>query len=170
MKLPLFASCVLATVLAATPVFGQPESKEEKPETALVVQTATPASLIKEFFQLLTEGRVDTAYDHLLKETKIAEMPKDVEMLKAQTREAIRVFGDINGYDVIEDKKVGSGNNLMRLTCISLGKKFPIRWRFYFYNAAASGNSMWKLIDIRIDDRLLDMFGEPAPVTSGSAK
>jgi len=170
MKLPLLASCVLATVLAASPVFGQSEAKGDKPETAPILQTSTPASLIKEFFQLLTEGRVDTAYDQLLKGTKIAEMPKDVEMLRAQTREAIRVFGDINGYDVIEDKKVGSGNNLMRLTCISLGKKFPIRWRFYFYNSATSGSSTWKLVDIRIDDRLLDMFGEPTPITSGSAK
>ena len=42
------------------------------------------------------------------------------------------------------------------LTYITAAKNFPIRWRLYFYKASDT----WKLVDIRIDDRLMRMFGE----------
>jgi hypothetical protein len=41
-------------------------------------------------------------------------------------------------------------------TLLSLGKEFPLRWRFYFYKPMDT----WKLIDIRVDDRLAAMFDE----------
>ena len=175
MKLPVFVLCVWATVLAATPVLAQPETAAEKPR---ITQAAAgdPAKQVDDFFRVLTEGRVDAAYDILLRGTKIAEMPKDVATLKAKTREAIRVYGDINGYDLVDTK--GVGQHLTRITCLSLAKNLPIRWRFYFYSVdaavtrslagttgpAAISTGTWKLIDIRIDDRLPDLFEEPAPM------
>jgi len=163
MKLPLFVSCVLATVLAAAPLFAQSEAREAKtPDAAVALND--PAKQVADFFQILTEGRVDAAYDQLLKGTKIAEMPKDVATLKLKTREAIKALGDIGGYDTVETKTVGT--HLTRVTCLSLAKNLPIRWRFYFYNVSDT----WKLIDIRIDDRLVDLFGEPAPVPTVPAK
>jgi hypothetical protein len=155
MKLPLFVSSVLAMFLAAAPLWAQSETKEEPAAAASL--TAIPEKQVSQFFQLLTEGRVDTAYDELLKGSKIADMPKDVAVLKAKTKEAIRVFGDINGYEQIGIKTIGT--RLTRLMCLSQGKQFPIRWRFYFYKA----DDNWRLIDIRIDDRLMDLFEEPAP-------
>jgi len=162
MKSHFFVPFVLAMVLVVAPAFAQSETKEEKPaaETAAV----TPKAQVDEFFRQLVEGRVDAAYDQLLKGTKIAEMPKDVLTLKAKTREAIKVFGQINDYEPVDVKEVGL--HLKRFTTLSLGKQFPIRWRFYFYE---TGN-VWKLIDIRIDDRLADLFGEPAPAATGSSK
>lgn len=156
MKLPLFVSSVLVLFLAAAPLWAQSEPKEESAAAAASL-TAIPEKQVSQFFQLLTEGRVDTAYDELLKGSKIADMPKDVAVLKAKTKEAIRVFGDINGYEQIGIKTIGT--RLTRLMCLSQGKQFPIRWRFYFYKA----DDNWRLIDIRIDDRLMDLFEEPAP-------
>lgn len=184
-KLPLLVPFVFATLFAATPVFAQSEPREaEAPKKEAAVAPYGPREQVNLFFSRLTEGRVDAAYDGLLKGTKIAESPKDVATLKAKTREAIRVFGDINGADFVSEQKVGNNTSLAhleRLTYLSLGKQFPIRWRFYFYNAesniardcpenAVRTNGIWKLIDIRIDDRLLDMFEEPAPAKSAPAK
>jgi len=188
MKLSVFGSCVLAAVLASAPLFAQPEAKGTEPQKeAATVEPLASKEQVALFFRVLTEGRVDAAYDQLLKGTKIAEMPKDVATLKAKTREAIRVFGDINGCDFVSEQTVGSringGPHLVRLTYISLGKHLPIRWRFYFYNANSSMSypagfgtepvivrGTWKLIDIRIDDRLPDLFEEPAPVVAAPAK
>jgi hypothetical protein len=39
---------------------------------------------------------------------------------------------------------------------LSLGKEFPLRWRFYFYKPQDS----WRLIDLRVDDKLVAMFDE----------
>ena len=163
MKFPLFLPCVLAALLASTPLFAQPDAAAEKTRGAVVV-ASNPEKQVDDFFRVLTEGRVDAAYDILLRGTKIAEMPKDVATLKAKTREAIRVYGDINGYDLADTKVVGQ--HLTRITCLSLAKNLPIRWRFYFYSVA----NTWKLIDIRIDDRLPDLFEEPAPMVAVPAK
>lgn len=180
-KFSLFAGLVLTTVLAAAPVFAQSPTKapEAAPEG-----TVLPETQVGTFFGKLVEGRVDAAYDELLKGTKIDDNPKDVAILKTKTRDAIKAFGALEGYEITKVNRVGEskprgGQHLVCYTCLSLGKSFPIRWRFYFYNptlkVAASGATeaygVWKLIDIRIDDRLMDMFDEPAPAAApGSAK
>ena len=166
MKLRLFVSLVSATVLAAAPAFSQPDTQEVKPRDTSAVDFpfGLPQTQVRDFFRILVEGRVDAAYDQLLKGTKIAEMPKDVTNLKLKTREAMKALGDISGYDPVDEKTVGS--HLTRITCLSLAKNLPIRWRFYFYKVSDT----WKLIDIRIDDRLVDLFEEPTPLVSVPAK
>lgn len=115
-----------------------------------------------EFFAQLKAGNVDKAYDDLLKGSKIADVPKDVALLKSKTREAIKFAGPIEGADFVEIKNVGVGEHLVGLTYLSLGRNFPLRWRLYFYKVGEH----WKLIDIRISDRLSEMFKEEATTES----
>ncbi|MEI6351137.1 MAG: hypothetical protein WCP06_08520 [Verrucomicrobiota bacterium] len=157
MNIPRFLSIIALAWVAATPAFAQSATPEPVQSVS-----GTPERTVDEFFSQLESGRVDTAYDQLLKGTKIADSPKDVAMLKNKTREAIHAFGDIMGQDRVGTKTVGT--RLMRVTCLSLGRQFPIRWRFYFYKGA----DKWTLIDIRLDDRLNDMFEEPMPVIAPS--
>ena len=114
-----------------------------------------PDRIIARFFSYLQRKEVDQAYDQLTRGTKIAERAEDVKTLKAKTREAIEVFGPILGYDFVAKKGVGA--RLVSYTIVSLGKEFPLRWRFYFYKSQET----WKLIDLRVDDRLATMFDEP---------
>lgn len=114
----------------------------------------TPTKLIGNFFESLKKSEVNKAYDELVKGTKIADKPKDIATLKGKTTEAVVLFGQVQGYEILETKLVGT--HLARFTCLSLGKDFPLRWRFYFYLAEPA----WRLIDIRVDDRLADMFEE----------
>jgi hypothetical protein len=58
------------------------------------------------------------------------------------------------GYDTVVKKNVGT--RLVSYTLLSLGKEFPLRWRFYFYKP----QDTWRLIDLRVDDRLAAMFDE----------
>ncbi len=113
-----------------------------------------PEKIVSRFFGYLQRKDVDTAYDQLTRNTKIAERAEDVKTLKAKTKEAISVFGAMGGYEVVSTKTVGE--RLVRYTVVSLGKEFPLRWRFYFYKPADA----WKLIDMRVDDRLAAMFDE----------
>ena len=55
---------------------------------------------------------------------------------------------------------------MTRVTCLALAKQIPIRWRFYFYKASDT----WKLVDIGINDRLVDLFEEPVAAPTGPAK
>ena len=100
------------------------------------------------FFASLQRKEVDQAYDQLTKGTKIAERADDVKMLKSKTKDAIAVFGAMGGFELVAKKTVGE--RLISYTYVSLGKEFPLRWRFYFYKPADA----WRLIDLRVDDRL----------------
>ena len=110
---------------------------------------------IDDFFAALQQKQIDAAYDQLTKGTKIAEKAEEVATLKSKTKQAVELFGDIQGSELVAVASVGA--HLLSATYMSLGKDFPLRWRFYFYR---SGDA-WRLIDIRVDDRLADMFGEP---------
>ena len=76
------------------------------------------------------------------------------------TQQAVQIFGNMLGHEILRVKAVGT--RLVNVTCLSLGKDFPLRWRLYFYKSADT----WRLIDIRVDDRLADMFGESAPAVA----
>ena len=106
------------------------------------------------FFDLLQKNRVDEAYDSLTKGTEIGKKEEEVSGLKAKTNEAIKLYGEVTGKDLVSVQTVGP--HLMRATVLSLGSTYPLRWRFYFYKDSKS----WRLIDIRVDDRLIDMFDE----------
>ncbi len=114
-----------------------------------------PSQIVATFFSALKEGKIDDGYATLTKGSKIAEKPEELRQLKAKTREAIEVFGNIHGYDFVESRAIGE--RLVRATYVSLGKVFPLRWRFYFYKT----EDVWRLIDMRVDDKLTGIFDEP---------
>lgn len=163
--LTLTALFSAATVLAQTPPPAKPAAKPAAPasEAAPAVKPATPEpaaegetpeKTITRFFSYLQRREVEQAYDQLTRGTKIAERAEDVKMLKSKTKDAIAVFGAIQGFELVASKKVGE--RLLSQTVISLGKDFPLRWRFYFYKPGET----WRLIDMRVDDRLAAMFDE----------
>lgn len=117
-----------------------------------------PAQIVATFFAALQEGKIDDGYATLTKGSKIAERPEELRQLKTKTREAIEVFGNIRGFDFVESKAIGL--RLVRATYVSLGKVFPLRWRFYFYKT----EDTWRLIDMRVDDKLTGIFDEPEEV------
>lgn len=114
-----------------------------------------PAQIVAAFFSLLQKSSVDAAYASLTRGSRIAEKPEELKLLKAKTNEAIEVFGAIVGFDQVDTKIVGA--RLLRTTYVSHGKTFPLRWRFYFYNP----DGTWRLIDLRVDDKLTGIFDEP---------
>ena len=169
------------TALLAASAFSQAQEKPvrgEKPKPVLVqavtppaakppvtAENDVPAQVAGIFFGLLQKNEVDPAYEGLMKGSRIAERPEELKTLKSKTREAIDVFGPIQNYELVETRNVGA--HLLRRTYISLNKQFPLRWRFYFY---LSGD-LWRLIDLRVDDRVTGMFDESEePKTAPDAK
>jgi hypothetical protein len=141
----------------ATPI-PQPPPVPAVPLTAAAAPAAStdiPGQMASDFFAALQRGQIDDAYATLTKGSKTIEKPEDLRILKQKTREAIEAFGAITGYELVDTTRIGV--RLMRRTYLSLGDEFPLRWRFYFYEA----NNRWRLIDLRVDDRLAGMFDEP---------
>jgi len=113
-----------------------------------------PAEKMDLFFLALKAAQVDAAYDALVKDTIISERKEDVIALKERTKQAIESYGPISGYEVVDEKIVGT--NLLRRTCVSLNSDLPLRWRFYFYRSEGA----WRLVDLRVDDALVELFEE----------
>ena len=165
-SLPFLLACKLCTVaFAGSPVpavvakpTAQPVAEPAVPSVETTVPSGaegdSPEKIIARFFSYVQRREVDQAYDQLTRGTKIAERAEDVKTLKSKTKEAITVFGPMLGFDTVVKKNVGS--RLVSYTLLSLGKEFPLRWRFYFYKPQET----WKLIDLRVDDRLAAMFDE----------
>lgn len=151
-----------AALLVATGVSALAQEPKTKPN-APAVQTPTQLTeapvrqQIDDFFNTLEKRDVEAAYNQLVKGTKIAERSEEVSTLKSKTQQAVTLFGEFQGHELIDLKTVGT--RLLAATYMSLGKNFPLRWRFYYYKPA----DVWQLIDIRVDDRLADMFGETTP-------
>lgn len=178
--LPLLALAATAGALSAQE--PAPKAAPEKPKVLIfqpgaklpdgvaepgaargdVVQRAThsnpmldgPAQIVADFFAALREAKIDEGYATLTKGSKIAEKPEELRQLKTKTREAIEVFGNIQTFDFVESKAIGQ--RVVRATYVSLGKVFPLRWRFYFYKP----DDVWRLIDMRVDDKLAGIFDE----------
>ena len=137
-----------------------PTSLEVDPNPAQLKLEPVLGKTIGDFFLALRKKQIDGAYDQLTKGSKIADKPEDVTNLKKQTKKAVDFFGDILGYEVVQVHPVGT--RLLRVTCLSLNKDLPLRWRFYFYRSDAD----WKLVDIGVNDRLVDLFEEAQPVAA----
>jgi len=180
--LTLACANVLALHAQEKPTPAKPEKPVEKPKVLIfqpgtklpegvtepgaargdVVQRAVhsnpmldgPAEIVSTFFASLKEAKIEEAYTTLTKGSKIAEKPSELRQLKEKTREAVEVFGNINGFDFVESRAIGQ--RLVRATYVSLGKVFPLRWRFYFYKP----EDVWRLIDMRVDDKLTGIFDE----------
>lgn len=148
----------------------QPGAKT--PDAPVPVAIPVPAATIRKpsgdecmdlagvFFDALGKNLIDDAYVNLTRGSKIADRPEELGNLKQKTREAISLFGEIKGFEVIENKAVGT--TLRRYTIVSFGRDFPLRWRFYFYQV----DKQWRLIDLHVDDRLNSIFSEDSDVPS----
>ena len=120
--------------------------------------------IIARFFSYLQRKEVDQAFDQLTRGTRLAEMAEKVKTMKSMTKDAIEVLGPIVGYEFVSKKSVGT--RLMRYTVISLGKRLPLRWHFYFYKP----EDTWKLIEILPENMLVPIFGEAEPSRAGDAQ
>lgn len=139
---------------------GGPKGPAASP-TPAALPTPNPARRLDKageamdmFFLALKANQVSAAYDALVKDTIIAHRADDVTALKEKTMQALDGYGPISGYEVVDEKIVGS--SLLRRTCISLNADLPLRWRFYFYKSEGT----WRLVDLRIDDALVELFEE----------
>lgn len=160
----------LVFILSTASLFAQPAepnrlvfppgAKEPAPtpNQALVPgKGQNPADALESFFAAIKANQIDAAYDALVKNTVIADRADDVKGLKQRTKQALDSFGPISGYEVVDEKIVGTC--LMRRTCVSLNSDLPLRWRFYFYKT-----DVWRLVDLRIDDGLVELFEEAGRV------
>ena len=136
------------------PTAAEPSPKNSASPPTPAARVLEPTEVLKQFFEDLKADQLDSAYQGLVKNTIISERTENIDQLKEKTRLALDNFGPVKGYEIVESLDVGS--SLIRFTCVSLNADVPMRWRFYFYRSG----SQWKIIDLRVDDGIADLFEE----------
>lgn len=111
-----------------------------------------PLEMLRKFFSGVKSGDLDSALKVLTHGSLLAHRQEDVETLKKGTQQALDKYGDVAGFEILEKKSVG--DNLLRVTCLSLGEDMPLRWKFYFYKS----KDTWHLLDMRVDAGIADLF------------
>lgn len=165
---PAILAIALATTIAADAqdtkkrlVFPDPSASPQPAETSANAADGDPRAALERFFASLRDGRIDEAYNELAADSVFAAAPENFEELKERTRVAIDNFGPVLGHEVVAGARIG--DRLFRQTCISLNEDLPLRWRFYFYRPG----DKWKIIDMRVDDGIVELFDEAAPGRGG---
>lgn len=136
------------------PTASEPALKNPASPPTPTARVLEPTEVLKQFFEDLKADQLDSAYQGLVKNTIISERTENIDQLKEKTRLALDNFGPVQGFEIVESLDVGSA--LIRFTCVSLNADVPMRWRFYFYRSG----SQWKIIDLRVDDGIADLFEE----------
>jgi hypothetical protein len=125
------------------------------PETApRKVDKRTPEQVVTEFFTALQADQVDAAYESLSAGSMLATKGQESSDIRSRTQQALDAYGPFSGFELIKTEHVGA--HLERRTYLFLGEVLPLRWRFYFYK----GSGEWKLVDLRVDDALVELFDE----------
>lgn len=115
-----------------------PNNRQPPPEIGMQVE---------KFFVALSQDKVDEAFQFLLAKSEYIQKKYQVDEFIQKTKQAITVYGKLYGYELYDNKKVGS--RLIVLTYFIYLKEVPLRWRLIYY-AADSKN--WRLINLSVDD------------------
>lgn len=141
-----------------TPTPATPDTQPSRSSVSIQAPDApdprTPEEVVADFFKALQNDHVDAAYEGLSAGTMLATKGAESRELRAHTQGAMDAYGPIKGYELVKTDRVG--DLLERRTYVLHGEVLPLRWRFYFYK----GSGDWKLVDLRVDDALIDLFDD----------
>lgn len=152
------------SLFSAESPFAQTADSPNKTQPAPPPNSPLPHEAVNRFFASLAQNQIDDAYRTLLKDSILLDRPGEAETIKTKTQKALDNYGSIRRYETLNEASIGT--SLRRITCLSLNEDFPLRWRFYFYD----GSTGWKLVDLRVDDALVEMFEESGKLPATSAK
>jgi hypothetical protein len=99
------------------------------------------------FFTLIKQGKLNEAYDEILKNSPINDKKDQVDNLLKSTKKAIKSYGALNGYESVNSESVSE--SYIRLRYLGLHADLPMRWIFTFYKSPARG---WIITQIQFDD------------------
>lgn len=107
-----------------------------------------PDKMVRGFLNMLQANKVSEAYDGLFENSGIPVLrPNDVDAIKRKTTGSLLVYGDILGYEKVEERTFGT--SVVRLVYILKSEKSPIVWVFNFYKP----DTKWFLGNVEFNDQ-----------------
>jgi hypothetical protein len=106
-----------------------------------------PKEFTNNFFKMVQSGKIPEAYDQLFIGSQMpAQKPQAFDALKRQTASGLPIYGNILGFELIRDEKIGE--SIVRLVYVLKSEMAPTIWEFYFYKP----KSEWFLGNVLLND------------------
>ena len=131
----------------------EPSRAQDKPKT--VASSALGEDVmyrrLDQFFNLVSENKVKSAYETL---TKGSKSISDIKPLVSQTEAVIKGNGQIIDAELLRTSRVGK--RLVRISYLTHGDVYPMQWNFYCYRSSGG----WQVLDITVNNDLYAIFDE----------
>lgn len=111
-----------------------------------------------QFFESISLGEVDRAYDELLARSPLRKQEEAIRTLKERTRQIKARFGEYRTFEQVGARAVG--DDVMVLTYLYKCEQFPVVWHItYYYRPTDARDPLatpgsWQVISIRFDTEI----------------
>ena len=133
----------------ATAQDGKPRASSSSVSSALGEDVMY--ARLTQFFKLVSEGKVKSAYETL---TKGSKSINNITPLVTQTEAVIAGNGKIIDAELLRATRVGK--RLVRISYLTHGEIYPMQWNFYCYRSVSG----WQVLDITVNNDLYAIFDE----------
>jgi hypothetical protein len=91
----------------------------------------TPAQMADKFLDAAASGKIDAAFDGLLEASPLLQQGSTIDMLKAQAKAQLPLFGEELRREQVDRRELGTSVVILRY--IVAQEKEPMTWAFVFY-------------------------------------
>jgi hypothetical protein len=113
-----------------------------------VCQAKEPGEFAEDFFTLVKSGKIADAFDRLFMGSEIPYLhPRQIQMLREKTSEALRLYGNVVAHEKIREEKFAK--SVVRLVYVLKLEKGPLIWELYFYMP----KNKWFVSEVDFSDR-----------------
>jgi hypothetical protein len=107
------------------------------------------------FFNLLIEHDYEKAYQEILAKSPLLNDKQNLDRLIKETSKIEEFYGKLTQYEYFKTESITK--SYIRISCLGLCDKHPMRWIFTYYNSPDTG---WLVTNIKFDDLTENYFME----------
>ncbi len=111
-------------------------------------EDGSPTTRAETLLTAVAKGQIDAGFDRFFEGSEIVKSKSQaVDLLKAQTKNALPLYGTVLSFEKVIDKNYGS--SITRLVYIVKMERHPLVWEFYFYKPT----DHWKVSNVFFNDQ-----------------
>ena len=115
-----------------------------------------PTAQAESLLTSIVKNDIDEGFNHLFSGTELIKVkPQALDLLKAQTKTVVALFGQPIGFEKVTEKL--HGKSVVRLVYLLKTEKHPLVWEFYFYKL----KDQWIASQVTFNDQFQGLRDSP---------
>jgi hypothetical protein len=147
----IFLCLILTTVCLS----AQAGLNPDKPSDSAVSAPKIIRDNISDFFNLLIKHDYEKAYQEILAKSPLLNDKENLDRLIKETSKIEEFYGKLTQFEYFKTESITK--SYLRINCLGLCAKHPMRWIFTYYNSPDTG---WLVTNIKFDDLTENYFME----------